>query len=88
MNTVVVTVAKTSTVSVTKNAPVITTVVNEPSVATAVPTTPTLTEVERQASSLKQVDIYHGPPGPAGPPGPKGEDGQAGLPDVIDGGNF
>jgi hypothetical protein len=36
---------------------------------------------------LSEVGIP-GPPGEQGDPGQDGEDGQAGLPEIIDGGNF
>jgi hypothetical protein len=45
--------------------------------------------IHNQESAIKISEVgMQGPEGDAGPPGRDGLDGQAGLPEVIDGGNF
>lgn len=41
-----------------------------------------------QETGILTLTVEAGTPGPPGPAGPKGENGQAGIPDIIDGGNF
>lgn len=84
--TIVVTVDRTRTVSVTKNEPHLSTVTKTSTVAPITPDTPTTTTVEKAARPPARIDFYQGPvgpqgtPGEAGPPGPQGDIGPAGPP--------
>ena len=66
MNTIVVTVREANTVSVSKHTPALTTVINQPTVATIVPPPLQVSELSQQVNSLQVVEIPRGPAGPRG----------------------
>lgn len=73
MNTIVVTVDRTNTVTVQKHTPSLTSVTQTSTVATIASPTPTVTTVERTSPDVDLILAgQQGPRGPQGPAGPAG----------------
>lgn len=73
--TIVVTVERTNTATITRLSPAITTVVQPSSVATIVSPPPDVVSVEKVDGRTDLVEIPRGPVGPQGPTGPQGPSG-------------
>jgi hypothetical protein len=70
---IVVTVDRTSTVTVARDYPSITTVVQPSTVETLVSPAPVPAVVELDEDVVEVVEVPRGPQGPPGPPGPSGD---------------